>query len=280
MKKLVLMLALLAPVAAFGQVTVGGRASVGVDYKISKGLHAEAEVEVRAADSFAGLGSTRTTLGLTYKPLSFLKVGIGYTNINPFKTNKELSSGSFYTGFWYPRHRLYADMSGTLKAGDFRFSLRERLQFTHNTADSLNIYQSTRNALALKSRLGVKYKGFRHVTPALSVELRHALNDPWGTVSGSAKTTGNTKREYYDYIHTGYTHAYLNRVRVNLGAQIDFNKHHSLEPYVMYDYNRVYEIDTNGMKNWEEDGVRLFTDGTGWAYGSNLIFGLKYVFSF
>lgn len=281
MKKLVLALALLVPFTAFGQTfSTGGRASVGVDYKIKKGLHIEAEEEVRAADSFAGLGSLRTTLGVSYKPLSFLKVGVGYTLINPYKINKELSDDSYYTGFWAPRHRLTADVTGTLKAGLFSFSLRERLQFTHNADDNLNVYQSTRNALALKSRIGVKYKGFQYVTPSLSFEARAALNDPWGTVSGSAQTTSNSKREYYAYTHTGYTHAYFNRLRLNLGADIEPNKHHTITPYVMFDYLMDYEIDTNGSSKWAEDGVRLFVDGTGWVYSTNLIFGLKYMYNF
>lgn len=281
MKKLVLALALLVPFSTFAQTfSTGGRASVGVDYKIKKGLHIEAEEEVRAASSFAGLGSLRTTLGVTYKPLSFLKVGVGYTLINPYKINKELSDDSYYTGFWAPRHRFMADVTGTLKAGLFSFSLRERLQLTHNADDDLNVYQSTRNALALKSRVGVKYKGFRYVTPSLSFEARAALNDPWGTVSGSAQTTSNSKREYYAYTHTGYTHAYFNRLRLNLGADIEPNKHHTITPYVMFDYLMDYEIDTNGSSKWAEDGVRLFTDGTGWVYSTNLIFGLKYMYNF
>ena len=281
MKKIVIALALLVPFTAFGQsFSTGGRASVGVDYKISKGFHIEAREEVRAASGFAGLGSTRTSIGLSYKPLSFLKVGVGYVLINPYKINKELDDDTYYTGFWAPRHRFMADVTGTLKAGKFNFSLRERLQFTHNADDNLNVYQSTRNALALKSRIGVKYKGFKYVDPSLSFEVRAALNDPWGTVSGSAETTNTSKREYYTYTHTGYTHAYINRLRLNLGADIVPNKHHTITPYVLFDYLMDYEIDTNGSSKWAEDGVRLFTDGTGWQYATNLIFGLKYTFSF
>jgi hypothetical protein len=48
----------------------------------------------------------------------------------------------------------------------------------------------------------------------------------------------------------------------------------------MFDYLMDYEIDTNGSSKWAEDGVRLFTDGTGWVYSTNLIFGLKYMYNF
>ena len=281
MKKIVLALALLMPLSAFGQsFSTGGRASVGVDLKLAKGLHIEAEEEVRAADSFAGLGSLHTTLGVTYKPLSFLKVGAGYTLINPYKIDKDLGDDNYYTGFWAPRHRLFADVTGTLKAGHFNFSLRERLQFTHNADDALNVYQSTRNALALKSRVGVKYKGWRYVEPSLSFEARAALNDPWGYTSGSAQTTADTKREFYTYTHTGYTHAYFDRLRLNLGVDITPSRFHTFGPYVLLDYNMDYNIDTNGSDKWATKGVRIFTDNTGWVYSTKLIFGLKYTYSF
>ena len=240
MKKIAIILAMMLPAAAFGQsFSTGARASVCV----------------------------------------FLKVGVGYTLINPYKINKELDNDALYTGFWAPQHRLTADVTGTLKAGKFSFSLRERLQFTHNTYDALNEYQSTRNALALKSRIGVKYKG-KYVDPSLSFEVRAALNDPWGTVSGNAQTTNDTKREYYTYTHTGYTHAYINRLRLNLGADILLSKSHTLTPYVLFDYCMDYEIDTNGADKWAEKGVRIFTDSTGWVYSTALILGLKYTFSF
>ena len=281
MKKIALILALMAPIAAFGQTfSTGARASIGVDYKIKKGLHIEAREEVRAADIFAGLNSLRTTIGVTYKPLDFLKVGVGYTLINPYKINKDLGDDNLYTGFWPPKHRLTADITGTLKAGKFNFTLRESLQFTHNADDGLNVYQSTRNALALKSRIGVKYKGFKYVDPSLSFEVKAALNDPWGVTSGTAQTTSETKREYYTYTHTGYTHAYINRLRLNLGADILLGKSHTLSPYVLFDYYMDYNIDTNGADKWAEKGVRIFTDSTGWVYSTGLILGLKYTFSF
>ena len=116
--------------------------------------------------------------------------------------------------------------------------------------------------------------------PSLSFEVRAALNDPWGTVSGNAQTTNDTKREYYTYTHTGYTHAYINRLRLNLGADILLSKSHTLTPYVLFDYYMDYEIDTNGADKWAEKGVRIFKDGTGWVYSTGLILGLKYTFSF
>ncbi len=272
MKKIALMLALLVPALSFAQdVEFGGRASVGIDYKIKKGLHLTFEEEIRADENFAELNRLQTSLGLTYKPVSWLKLGMGYTLINPYKTDKQLDDDSSYTGFWAPRHRVYGEITGYYKLGDFQFSLRERLQFTHNADASANVYQSNPNALALKSRIGVKYKGWTMVEPSLSFEVRTALNDPWGTTSGSLQTNKSGKT-YYAYTPSGYTHVYNNRYRVNLGAEIKLTKQHSLKPYVLLDALGDYEIDTNS------EGTRLFSA----AYNDYFMVtvGIGYTFSF
>ena len=288
MKKLAFLAALLLPLAASAQISTGGRASVGVDYKVFKGFHIEAEEEVRTADNFAGLGSLRTSLGVSYKPIKYVKVGVGYTLINPFKIDKEMDDGSLYTNFWYPKHRVYGDLTGTVKVWKFQFSLKERLQFTHNTDADLNPYQSTRNALALKSKLGVKFKGWDFIEPSLSFELRTALNEPWGEISGKEQTTEKSKKKYYAYTHTGYTNVYNNRIRVNLGVDFKPAKHHTISPYVMYDYTMDYKIDTNGEGTrlysykyvTDADGNKSYAAATGWKYANTVIFGLNYTFSF
>lgn len=272
MKKMLLTLALLVPALSFAQdMEFGGRASVELDYKIKKGLHLTFEEEIRADENFSELNRLQTTVGLTYKPISWLKLGVGYTLINPFKTGKELDNGTLYTGFWSPRHRVYADVTGIYKLGQFQFTLRERLQFTHNTDADLNIYQSNPNAMALKSRVGVKYKGWSMVEPSLSFEVRTALNDPWGTTSGSVQTNKSGKT-YYDYTPAGYTHVYNNRYRVNLGADINITKQHTLKPYIMLDALGDYEIDTNG------EGTRLFSAGYNDRFMATV--GIGYTFSF
>lgn len=270
MKKLLLLTALLLPMSAQAQI-IGGRASVGVDYKIAKGLHITAEEEVRTADNFSALGSTRTTLGLTYKPAKFLKVGVGYTLINPWKVDKELDDGTLYTGFWAPRHRFYGDVRGALNLGAFQFFVKERLQLTHNGDSGMNVYQNPRNAVALKSRIGVKYKGWGAVEPSAYFEVRTQLNGAWGTTSGSQQTN-NSGRTYYAFTPGGYTHVYNDRYRGFFGLDWNITKRHTLSPYVLLDYVSEYEIDTNSK------GTRLFSAGYSNYFRVSL--GVGYVFSF
>lgn len=270
MKKLALIAALLLPVAAWAQ-EFGARTSIGADYKIQNGLHLGVEEELRVEDGT--LDNLRTTLDLSYKVNKYLKVGGGYTLINPWKVSDEL------TGFNNPRHRLFVSATGHYKIGDFQLSLKEKLQFTHRTGDSLNVYQTNPNALALKSRIGVKYKGFADWEPFAYFELRTALNDPWGEVSGNLQYT-NKDRAYYTYTHTGYTHVYNNRYRFNIGTDWAPSKKHNFTFGILADYCTDYEIDTNGPSNWEEKGVRLFTETTGWVDTFRLSVCIGYQFKF
>lgn len=259
--------------SAWGQ-NFAGRASVGTDYKIRKGLHLSLEEEIRSADDFSALGSMRTTLALSYKPVKFLKLGVGGVLINPYKVDKSVKTAAgevLYTGFWSPRYRLYGDVSGSLRWGDVQFTLKERLQLTHNTDAGMNVYQNPRNALALKSRLGLKYKRWKQVEPSLSFEIRTALNGPWGTTSGTLQTTESGKT-YYAYTPAGYTHVYNNRYRGDLSVEFKPNKHHSISPYLLLDYCSDYELDTNGAGN------RFYSA----AYVDAFVItaGLSYVFCF
>lgn len=280
MKKILIIAALLLPVAAWAQF--GARTSVGADVKIKKGLHLEAEEELRLGGGQSGIDNVRTTLGIDWKVNKYLKLGGGYTLINPYKFKYDDDGNLTYKGFWYPRHRLYVNATGTMRYGDFQFSLKEKLQFTHRTDDSLNVYQNVRNALALKSRVGVKYRGLKDygVEPFAYFEIRTALNEPWGTTSGSLQTTANSKKDYYSYTHTGYTHVYNNRYRVNLGADWTPVKKHSITANILLDWCSDYEIDTNSPSKWAEKGVRLFTATTGWVdtFCPSVCIGYKYSF--
>ena len=259
MKRFFIALAVLMLPFAAGAQEFAGRASVGVDYKVFKGFHIGAEQEFRTNDSFSGVGSLRTTLSLSYKPVKYVKFGLGYTFIEPWKVEKELSDGSLYTGFWAPKHRFTADVTGILRLGMFQLSLKERAQLTHNGDSEMNTYQNPRNLVQLKSRAAVKYKGWRVVEPSAAFELRTCLNGAWGTVEGNK------------FILDGYNHIYNDRYRVNLEADIKLSKHHTLTPYVLLDYISEYEIDTTKKGKFKS---AAYTD----VFRTSL--GIAYVFDF
>ena len=207
----------------------GGRVSVDLNKKIVKGLHVEAGGEVRFSDNFTNFGRYQAGIGLTYKFNDYFKIGAGYMFIE--KKNSE--------NVWKPRHRFYLDGTVSLRAGHWRFSLKERLQFTHRNVN--NLYQNNPNSLSLKSRLKVSYKGISaFLTPYAYVEARNVFNDP------SCKATwSEVTQSYSNYSFLGYGDAYFNRVRGALGLEWKLSKHHALDFYFMGDYCYDKEVDVN-----------------------------------
>ena len=233
----------------------GGRLSLGVDRKLAKGLHLGIDGEVRLSDNFSSFGRWQAGVGLTYKVNPYLKLGAGYIFID--KRNSD--------GEWNPRHRFYLDATGGIKAGDWRFSLKERLQLTHRNPDGMNVYQANPNALALKSRLKAQYNGFRSISPYAFVEARLALNDPACTATWNGSS-------FTDYAFTGYTDAYLNRVRTALGLEWSLTKHHALDITLFGDYCYDKIVDTNAS------GTQLNSLTYDRTFITNLSIGYKFSF--
>lgn len=232
---LTILLAVAVPLLASAQISesdletdLGARIGATVDKKLAKGLHLQLEGEARLNDNFSNFKRWDLGVGMTYKLSPNFKIGGGYMLIN-----RENSSE-----VWKVRHRVYLDAMASVSAGDWRFSLKERLQLTHKDVAAYK-HQSTPNSLSLKSRLKASYKGFSNWEPYGYVELRNVFNDPACTATWSS-----VSETFDDYIFTGYTHAYVNRLRGSLGAEYKINKSHALDFYLLADYTRDKAIDT------------------------------------
>lgn len=235
---------------------IRGRFSVEIDRKLAKGLHVFAEGEVRAYDNFGTFKRYSGSLGMSYKINSYLKTGVSYTFFNQVNG----------TGEWVPRHRMNMDLTGSLKTGFWRFSLRERVQVTNKTG-SLNPYQTVRNQVALRSRLKASYRGFSAIEPYAFVEVRNVLNDPRCSATYSLST-----ETYSDYQFLGYDDVYLNRVRSALGLEWSLSLQHTLDFFLFGDWCKEKEVDTN------KEGTKL--KSLTWEKGFNTTIGVTYKFSF
>jgi len=256
--KTIFSLALLAlSSAALSAQDVNGRASIEADWKVAKGFHIEAGYEARSKDSFSGIERNQLSLGASYKLNKHFKAGLEYIFIGHYAN----SSGEFR-----PRHRLSANFTGTVDAGQWRFSLKEKLQFTHKAYD-VNRYQEVLNPLTLKSRLMVKYRGFQSVEPYAYAEVRNIFNAPRCSATYNSATD-----KWSDYEFLGYDHAYVNRVRGAVGLEWKLSKSHSLDFTAMYNFHHELEIDTN------KSGTKL--KSYGWESPQTLTLCVGYKFSF
>ena len=245
----------------------GGRLSASIDKKIVKGLHVFVEEEVRMDDNFRSFGRFQTTLGVSYKVHNNIKLGVGYALINPYDSDDK--------DFKF-RHRIYADITGTLHLGQWNISLKERFQMTHRSGD-FNVYQNPANALTLKSRLTFKYKGFGRFEPYAFVEIRSYHNAP--VVSAAYDGYGyfpipdsDQNSDTPGWFLQGFKGTYINRVRSSLGIDVKLSKQHTLNVYFLADYVRDKVLDANA----EGTKLKSYTKQTGFV-GS---VGVGYEFSF
>ncbi|MBP5710818.1 MAG: DUF2490 domain-containing protein [Bacteroidales bacterium] len=222
----------------------GMELSAGFDKKIIKGLHLTVEEEMRLDNNFKSFDRLQTTVGLSYKVHKNIKLGLAYRMINPYKT----SSKSFKF-----QHRLMFDVTGTLHLGKWNLSLKEQFQWTYHAGSSYNVYQYPRNALTLKSRLMIRYKGHHIAEPYAYVELRNIFNAP--SVTANYDGTSYLTEDGYSTDMPGwfinrYGNAYINRVRGSIGVNVKVHEHHSLKFYILGDYvhDKVIDANSEGTK--------------------------------
>ncbi|MBR5166765.1 MAG: DUF2490 domain-containing protein [Salinivirgaceae bacterium] len=236
----------------------GGRFSAEVDKKLAKGLHTFANGEVRFNENFSNFWRYQGTAGVSYKVNNYLKTAVSYTFIERKTTKDTLTE-------WKIRHRFTFDITGSYRVGDFKLSLRERLQMTNKKVN--NKYQDVENGWTLRTRLMAQYKGLTDWTPYAYVDIRNTLNAPKWTY-----TFDDLKGVYSDYSWEGYKDVYINRVRLGLGAEWELSKQHSFDFYGLYDFCNEKDIDSN------KKGTKLHSVFN--HHSRNIYLGVGYKFSF
>lgn len=243
---------------------VGARLSFSLDKKIAKGLHVSLEEEVRFDNNYGSFDRFHTTLTLSYKVLTNLKVGIGYAMINPYSTANSAFKSS--------RHRLMADVMYSYRFGDWSLSLKERLQATYRSGD-MNEYQAPRTALALKSRLKLTYKAFRRWEPYGYVEMRNTLNAPVVKANYNGTyyvTDGGSRTGEAGWFLDGFSGWYVNRWRFAVGAEYRVSKASRLEASLMADWTTDKVVDANAegtkLKDYTKESGFVGWLAVGYSY--------------
>ena len=160
-----------------------------------------------------------TTLTFGYAPIKYFKMDAGYTL-------KLLGQKGYDDYNEFLRHRVFFGVTGSVKAGPVKFSLRERAMCEMRT-DSVNPLEKNQYNWMLRSKLRMDFTvSGKPVKPYLWVEVVNTLNAP----------------EYQQ--KDG--HQYIRRVRTAAGVEWRINKHNSLNFY--YHFNYGYDRDINITK--------------------------------
>jgi len=219
--------------------------------KLSKKWSLSLEGEYRSRDNAKTNDRWSIGLGVDYKVAKWLKASAGYTFL--YDNNERISyyeitddavlDGDAEVGdpkkcaqYWAPRHRFNLSLTASQKWGDFKFSLRERWQYTYRPEHTVSerwsyldqaydgkekIYGG-KGQNVLRSRLQVEYdkKGLP-VSPYANVELFNA----WS----------------------------LQKTRYTVGLDLKLSKQHTLGAF--YRYQNVRSDDDDDEPNRHMVGV-------------------------
>lgn len=206
-----------------------GRISVELDKRIVSGLHFQVSEEFRMKENMTQVDRFYTAAGLSYKPCPYFKIAGTYT----FRASMAKNST------WNLSNRVALDLNGMYNTGNWKFSLRERVQWT-GAMGEMNVYQDLRNEFCLRHRLKAAYT-FRNkpVEPYLSVELRNTLNAISYTAMRHESVPGD---------NVSYNDVYLSRVRFQPGVEWQLSRRSSLDFYLLGDYcfDKKYDANKQG----------------------------------
>ena len=108
---------------------------LGAEMKLSQKWSLGLEGEFRTRNNTKTADRWSAGINAEYKILKGLKAAAGYMflydNNAEELTWKNSLPNKWTPSYWGSRHRLFLQLSGSLKAGNFNFSLRERWQYTY-----------------------------------------------------------------------------------------------------------------------------------------------------
>ncbi len=186
-----LMMAVVSP--AYAQKDdLGAWIGAKADKKLTDRWEVGLGAEYRLNDDLSSPDRFSVGVSAKYKVASWLKASLNYDYLHSYK-QKEMSDGGkyMYNSYWYPRHRVQADLTASKKFGRFKVSLRERWMYTYRPIferDRMNIVEddpdygmisqkdkASKAENVLRSRLNVQYDIKKSkFTPYVSAEMFNA----------------------------------------------------------------------------------------------------------
>lgn len=249
----------------------GTRVSAEGEYSIINGLDLSVSQELRFFGGARFFDRSYSQVGLSYRFCDYFKAGVSYTAIAVNKDKDVLTESGEESVNWAEwRHRVSADLTASVKAGQWKFSLRERFQGTYRMSD-LNNYQQPQMGWVLRSRLKVAYE-FRSVPlePYAYFEPRLALN-------GAKWSEEGIGENYEDAEFLGHKDVYVSRYRGAAGLEWQLDKRSSIDFYVLYD--SLYDKEIDARKEGSKKGVQLKAPITG-VSSDRVSVGIGYKYSF
>lgn len=156
----------------------------GITHKYSDTIRLGFSQHVRLEDSASQLSALIPELGVTYRPMRWLRFGAGYR----FAYTRD-DGGDLVI-----RHRLQADSRGQLRRGPLRAHYRLRYQETIRGIDGGDGLRHT-----IRNRVGLAWAVNRDLRPAISAEIFHRLGRGNGAELRAFRLTVGTSYDWSSY---------------------------------------------------------------------------------
>jgi opacity protein-like surface antigen len=158
------------------------------------------------------------SLGVDYRLIKPLKIGAGYTYIHQRQAESYTRKGNVIPAYWQPKHRWHLDLTASLRTGRLLWSLRERYQLTHRTAQSVAKYDSDGSA-----------KSDEQIEAQTKQVLRSRLQAEY--LIGKSRFRPYASAEVYNALDAGMDYT---KSRFTLGTEYKLNKQHELDVFYRY----------------------------------------------
>jgi hypothetical protein len=235
--------------------------------KLNKQLELSLEGEYRTQDMSSMTERIATGISLSYKNknfLPFLKADVGYSFMSmnyqgettiKYETEEDGSYELDGAGnpipkhmnvddaYWVARHRFTASLTGSVKWGRFKFSLRERYQFTHR----MRSYCDRERYYYFESLKKWDYELSDFEQPELLTDEKksksdHKLRSRLAVSYDIKKCPFEPFAEVEVYNELDNAFAY-DKIRYTVGTEYKINKEHKLKLYYRYqDYADIDEV--------------------------------------
>lgn len=236
---------------------VQARLRAAIEIPVFKNFSVEVSEQVRLKDTFGQVDKFVTSVGVGYKPWKFLKFGVDYSFVNERTINTEQVEddlGNVYDKEikgWLNQHRFNVDVTGSVRFGQVKVSLRERVRFNFRTDDVIK-YEHADPFISLRSRLKFAY------------DIRNSRWEPY--VYGELYNTLNALSPVQNYKNVDnaswkdngpkYSN-YINRIRIAAGTEFKINNHNRMDFYYMCHFNTSYEAryknNKGDLKDWRRE---------------------------
>ena len=245
---------------------VGIWSELGIEKAITKKWDVGLDLEYRAQDR----ARFSAGLGTSYKLNKYLKFGVSYNFLYSQRPDKykdksegEVGSENWTTGYnytseyWFPRHRFSAEATGSIKLWKWlKVSLRERYQFTHSRArsvDKLKHRVETNKIYDFDDDWNeITWYEENDPTDEIETEIKPAYTDQ--VLRSRLKLEFDKKRnpfspfvsaEFHNSVGVG-DHMLLQKIRTAAGISYKFRKHNevSLSYVLTFDMYDTEEDET------------------------------------